>query len=143
MNKITILSKNEITQFCSPLVYIFWKDTVPLYVGMAAKGISRPLSANHHRSDARKESTHIELRFVNSDIEAFDLETQLIQELKPLHNFAGLDKIPQRSTKVKQFFEPKLIKQKINMTVHCDIVNQFPNIPVDEIKRRWLKILSS
>lgn len=70
-----------------PAVYIFWRNSKPIYVGATRHGIGRPLSCTHKMKQFFQDP-EVSLSFepVESEREAFRLEEELIAEYKPEFN---------------------------------------------------------
>ena len=68
-----------------PLVYVWLREEIALYVGHSQSGIGRPFSPQHHR--VRPEPTdRVLVYFVATAAEARRLETLLIHRLQPRDN---------------------------------------------------------
>lgn len=86
-----IIQREQFDLYTSPAVYIFWKDTLCLYVGESKNVLNRATNANHSakQHEIFGQFTHVEIRPCASKEEAQYLETELIMELDPILNIRG------------------------------------------------------
>lgn len=70
----------------SPIVYIFYKHKVPLYVGFSAKGLNRPFHPGHHKHTVRDMADTIRILTFDDVDEARAAEQQLIYWFAPEYN---------------------------------------------------------
>jgi excinuclease UvrABC nuclease subunit len=80
------LSKSDIENFTSPMVYVFSVGALALYVGMSKNGISRPFEPTHHAKKVRQEADSLDLYLCDSKEEAAVLQLALIHRLNPKYN---------------------------------------------------------
>jgi hypothetical protein len=73
-----------------PLVYVFLKNSLPLYVGMARAGLTRPLSKKHGAAIARANADEVRLYFCESPKHVHALEAYLISKFQPSENSRGV-----------------------------------------------------
>lgn len=79
----------------SALVYIFYQDKTPLYVGMSSQGLFRPLNPQHvQAAQAKQDCTHVEFILCDSAEEAYAIEARLIHSLQPRHQ-SGIPELPE------------------------------------------------
>ena len=85
-----VISASAFRRLDSPLVYVFLRDSLPLYVGMSKYGISRPKSKRHGASGARDQSDEVRLYFCRDAKHAHVLEAYLISKFQPPYNGTGV-----------------------------------------------------
>lgn len=92
-----------------PGVYIFYKKTVPLYIGKASNLKNRLQNylriADIKTAALHKEATDLKLLRLHSNIEALIVESKLIKELKPKYNILWRDD--------KNYFYVAITKEKL------------------------------
>lgn len=77
---------SQLTRARGPLVYLFWRNGQPIYIGASRNGLVRPLSPAHHKGFTRKQSDRFQFVCCDTEREALLLEQQLIQLWKPRFN---------------------------------------------------------
>ena len=86
-----IITGSDVRALTSAGVYIFWRDTEALYVGLGRCVGQRLYTKSHDsRERARRECTHVEIRACSGK-QLRNTEAQLIEELKPLYNIQRPD----------------------------------------------------
>lgn len=87
-------TRDEVVSLQGPCVYVVLRGEAPRYVGMSAAGISRVLDRRHHRLQGHFEATDtVQVWFVKDVTTARQLETLLIDRLRPELNLNGVERI--------------------------------------------------
>ena len=76
---------DDFRMLLKPIVYMFMKAGLPLYVGMSRRGITRPSGA-HHVAKAREECDEVKIFPCINEGAAYRLEQILISRTNPLYN---------------------------------------------------------
>lgn len=96
-------SREQADRACGHLVYVFWKEGRPLYIGKSSMGLTRPLDPAHAWAViARNEAESIEFICCKDGREADLLERQLIYNLQPQYNRVGKVAQKQRKPQAQQ-----------------------------------------
>ena len=76
----------DFRRLCRPLVYMFLKDGVSLYIGFSAGGLARPSQRRHHAKIARDEADELLIWPTRTKADAKELESILIFVMRPKYN---------------------------------------------------------
>lgn len=85
-----VLDAGVFRRLNTPLVYVFLKDQLPLYVGLSTKGIARPYTKNHGAAQARAICHDVRVYFCREVRHAHALESYLIAKFQPPYNNHGV-----------------------------------------------------
>jgi excinuclease UvrABC nuclease subunit len=83
------LNLKHIKDLAGPLVYIYFDERRPIYIGSSRFGISRPFSPQHHIPNLTTNCTKLQLIPCETHEEALKLERALIRKFLPKFNIEG------------------------------------------------------
>jgi len=91
-------SAADVAYWRRPIVYVWYRDKVPYYVGYSSQGIVRPVSPSHHVIKTLAPEDSIRIWFFDTAREASEAEKRFIRWLRPFHNLTAKMSSGRRST---------------------------------------------